>query len=403
MADDLGYETLGTNGGLSYDTPNLDSLARGGLRFTHAFSTPLCTPSRVQIMTGKYSFRNYIGFGLLDPDERTFAHLLREAGYSTGIAGKWQLYGDAFQRERAGRGGSTPEDAGFDEFALWQVQERGWRFKAPTIYNSGSTTREFLDGYGPEMFTRFAEDFLERHRNEPFLLYYSMVLTHFPFQPTPDHADYSALDPAGGVDDPAYFASNVAYMDAIVGRITAKLQSLGLDRRTLVLFTGDNGTDRRISSEHVSGTIRGKKGFPVAAGTHVPLIAYWPGTIAPGKENDALIDFTDFLPTLLEAAGRMIPEDLTTDGQSFYGQLTGRADTTRKWIYGHYDPRWGSFVPSRYVQDHDWKLYADGSFYNWSHDLDEQSPLADSTLDDTKRHVRDRLQEILDAMSPVTR
>ena len=151
------------------------------------------------------------------------------------------------------------------------------------------------------------------------------------------------------------------------------------------------------------GTIRGKKGFPVAAGTHVPLIAYWPGTIAPGKENDALIDFTDFLPTLLEAAGRMISEDLTADGLSFYGQLTGRADTARNWIYGHYDPRWGSFVPSRYVQDHDWKLYADGSFFNWSHDLDEQSPLADSTLDDTKRHVRDRLQEILDAMSPVTR
>ena len=231
MADDLGYETLGINGGLSYDTPNLDSLARAGLRFTHAFSTPLCTPTRVQIMTGKYSFRNYIGFGLLDPDERTFAHLLREAGYSTGIAGKWQLFGNAYQRERAGRGGSTPEDAGFDEFALWQVRERGWRFKAPTIHDSGRTAREFLDGYGPEMFTRFAEDFLERHRNEPFLLYYPMVLTHFPFQPTPDHADYSALDPAGGVDDPVYFASNVAYMDAIVGRITAKLQCLGLDRR----------------------------------------------------------------------------------------------------------------------------------------------------------------------------
>ena len=401
MVDDLGYEALGINGGLSYETPHLDSLGSVGMRFTFAFSTPLCTPSRVQIMTGKYSSRNYIGFGLLDPSEPTIAHYLRDAGYATGIAGKWQLYGNEFQRALAGRGGADPKDAGFDEYALWQVRERGLRYKSPTIRYSDRPPREYPGAYGPDMFTEFMIDFMERHRSEPFFLYYPMVLTHSPFQPTPDHPDYDSLDPSAGVNDTSYFASNVAYVDTIVGRITNALHRLGLDRNTLVIFTSDNGTDRAIASEHISGTIHGRKGYPEAAGTHVPLIAYMPGTIKPGSVNDALVDFTDFVPTLLVAAGISSKQSAPTDGLSFFGQLTGDPDTSRSWIYCHYDPRWGNFEANRWAQDHKWKLYADGRLFHWAEDPREMVNLSDSSLGSNAQQARQRLQAVLNRHPPL--
>ena len=109
----------------------------------------------------------------------------------------------------------------------------------------------------------------------------------------------------------------VSYVDKLVGRITGKLHELELDRNTLVLFTTDSGTHRIVSSQHKTGLIRGRKAYPVTAGTHVPLIAYWPGTIQPNIVNDALVDFTDFLPTLIEVAGSTVPDDFTADGLSF--------------------------------------------------------------------------------------
>ena len=398
MADDMGYETLGVNGGLSYDTPHLDSLAQHGMRFTQAFSTPLCTPTRVQLMSGKYNFRNYIGFGLLNPAERTFAHLLQDVGYKTAVAGKWQLYGNARQRELAGRGGSTPEEAGFEEFALWQYIERGSRYKSPTVHYAGQMPEVFSNAYGPDLYTDYIEDFFERYQNEPFLLYFPMALPHDPFLPPPSHPDFDSLDVATARSNSVYFASMVNYVDKLVGRITGKLRELGLDRQTLVLFTTDNGTHRSVLSLHETGLIRGRKAFPVAAGTRVPLIAYWPGTIEPGAITDALVDFTDFLPTMLETAGSTVPDDFTSDGLSFYGQLTGQVDTTRDWVYCHYDPRWGQFTPARWAQDHTWKLYGSGKFVNWSEDPDELQALEDTTLDERARLAKSRLQDVLDRM-----
>ena len=398
MADDLGYEALGIYGGLSYKTPNLDSLARGGLRYTHAFSTPLCTPSRVQIMTGKYSFRNYIGFGLLDPSERTLAHYLNEAGYVTGVVGKWQLYGNAFQRELAGRGGAGPHEAGFDEFALWQYTTRGRRFKSPTIHYSDQEPQEYPGEYGPDLFARYAEDFIDRHQSDRFFLYYPMALTHSPFLPVPTDAAFDTLNAATARSDTAYFASNVAYMDAIVGRIADALARRGLDRNTLLLFTADNGTDRQVTSDHESGRIRGRKGFPTAAGTRVALVAYWPGTVRAGANSNALVDFTDFLPTLLDAARKQRPSDPFLDGVSFYGQLTKGAFHERRSMYTHYDPRWGRFEPTRYAQDHEWKLYGDGRFVNWMNDPNELVSWQDSVLREDAALAKKKLQRVLNTM-----
>ena len=186
MADDLGYETIGAYGSKMYQTPNLDKLVEEGMRFDHCYSTPLCTPSRVQLMTGKYNFRNYIGFGLLDPAERTFGHLMQDAGYKTCVVGKWQLLGNKRQQELAGgRIGSCPNEAGFDEYCLWQIDKLGSRYKHPTLSISGEETRKIEGGYGPDVFLEYIEKFIERNSGKPFFLYYPMVITHDPFVPTP--------------------------------------------------------------------------------------------------------------------------------------------------------------------------------------------------------------------------
>src|SRR5690606_8612993 len=165
MADDLGLEMLGCYGNTEQLTPNLDRLASTGLLFENCFSTPLCTPSRVQLMTGKYNHRNYIGFGLLDPKEITFAHMLKQAGYKTGITCKWQLLGNARHRQLVGgKTGFLPHQAGFDEYCLWQVDTLGSRYNSPVVYTNKLNCSVLLENeYGPDVFNRFALDFIETH------------------------------------------------------------------------------------------------------------------------------------------------------------------------------------------------------------------------------------------------
>lgn len=395
MADDLGFETLGTYKGSSYKTPNLDQLAHDGMRFDHCYSTPLCTPSRVQIMTGKYNHRNYIGFGLLDPNEKTFAHYLKEEGYKTFIAGKWQLFGNANQQKLAGnRKGTTPEKAGFDDFCLWQIDQRGYRYKNPTL-SSKDRTIKYEDEYGPDIFVDKIEAFMDKNKDTPFFVYYPMVLTHDPFVPTPDNEKFKSFDPALKVNDTAYFGEMVSYMDKLVGRIRKKVEDLGIQNNTLILFVGDNGTDRDVTSTHDGKSIKGNKGYTTDAGTHVPLIAFWGGKIKKGSVNDNLIDFTDFLPTILETATQSTLDPPLTDGHSFYAQLIGEGSEPREWIFCHYEPHWGNFVPRRYVQNKKWKLYENGEFYNLENDLEEQNPLDNNVQSKTVKAIHSQFQKVL--------
>ena len=155
MADDLGYECLGCYGGTSYKTPRLDELARTGIRFDHAYSQPLCTPTRLQLMTGQYNFRNWQAFGVLPPDETTFGHMMRAAGYKTCIAGKWQLYSynpPDFEPEWRGKG-MRAEDAGFDEYFLWHAEhteDKGSRYADPKILDNGEYLQDTAGKYGPD-------------------------------------------------------------------------------------------------------------------------------------------------------------------------------------------------------------------------------------------------------------
>lgn len=396
MADDLGMETIGTYGGEDYATPRLDQLAAEGMQFQNCYSNPLCTPSRVQIMTGKYNNRNYIGFGLLDPEERTFANLLREAGYANCIVGKWQLYGNARQRELAGRGGTVPEAAGFDNYRLWQIKDRGFRYKTPTLETSKEGLETYEEAYGPDKFVEYVESFMEANKDTNFLVYYPMCLVHDPFLPSPDSPDYASYDPETRTNDTTYFRDMMAYMDKEVGRIVDKVEALGLSENTLILFTGDNGTDRDVVSNWKGQRIKGMKGYSVENGTHVPLIAYWPGTIAAGQKNDNLIDFTDFLPTLLDVAGVPKSEDLPEDGLSFYAQLLGEAGPVRDHVFCYYDPQWGNFPSKTYVQNKSWKLYADGSFYHFAEDPMEENPVPDEKLTEELKRLKASFEEVLE-------
>lgn len=400
LADDLGYETLEVNGGSSYKTPQLNKMAQSGMRFTNCLATPLCTPSRVQLMTGKYNFRNYKGFGILDPSEITFGHLLKQAGYVTGITGKWQLLGSPQQQKLAGQKGTYPKNAGFDKYFLWQVEtfnSPAPRYKNPIIYTSEGN-KSFPGKYGPDLFAEFAKKFIEQNRDTFFFLYYPMVLTHDPFQPTPDSKDF-ASDPKN-TSDPAYFGEMVEYMDRKVGEIIKKVQEEGLSRQTLIIFSGDNGTSTKIISTLNGKEVRGAKGYPTVYGTHVPLIASWEGVIKPGQVNHNLIDFTDMLPTFLETAKKNIPYNFHTDGNSFYNQLINEKNAKkRKWVFCSYAPNWGSFKSYTWIQNERWKLYQTGEFYDLRQDPEEKHPLADANLTPKATNAKEKLkQEMLNTL-----
>ncbi|GGZ20824.1 arylsulfatase [Echinicola pacifica] len=382
MADDLGFETLGVNGSDSYQTPYLDSLAAGGMNFSQCYSMPLCTPSRVQLMTGKYNFRNYIGFGLLDPEEKTFGDYLTEAEYKTFVAGKWQLLGNEHQRNLAGgRVGSHPLEAGFEDYCLWQVDELGSRYKDPLLSNPNGN-QVYEGEYGPDIITESILEFIEDNQSDPFFVYYPMVLTHDPFVPSPSNASFSDFDASSKVNDPIYFAEMVEYMDLLVGKIWTKVEELGMAENTLIVFIGDNGTDRKVLSMQNGMEIQGDKGHPTAAGTHVPMLAYWKGRIASGSTNDHLIDFADFMPTLWDLAGIEEVDRGFTDGISFYSQLLGKESLSREWIYCDYDPRWGKHQPSRHIQNKEWKLYDDGRIFNIQNDPFERKELSLAEISD---------------------
>jgi arylsulfatase A-like enzyme len=392
MADDLGYECLGCYGGESYLTPNLDSLAETGIRFDHCYSQPLCTPSRVQIMTGRYNFRNYKMFGYLDLSELTFGHVFKKAGYQTCIAGKWQL----------GNGIEGPFHAGFDEYCLWQIYSkiagkdvRGSRYANPRIYKNGQIMDTSKADYGPDIFCNYLLEFIEQHQSSPFFIYYPMVLTHDPFVPTPDSKDWGINKNKKNIQ---YFQDMVHYMDKQVGRIVKKLDELGIRKDTLIIFTADNGTSRHIRSKRNGNWIQGGKSLMTDSGTHVPLIANWSGTIPSGQSSDNLIDFTDFMPTFADVAGTHLPEESRFDGISFYPTLVGDEGPIRKWVFMYYWGRGRNIMKTRRcARNKRYKLYDNGDLYDLLNDPLEEYPMASKESKELHM-VKRRLQEVLDTM-----
>lgn len=389
MADDFGYECLTANGGQSYQTPNLDRLAANGLRFENCHVQPLCTPTRVQLMTGLYNVRNYLNFGTLPRSETTFAQVLKQAGYATAICGKWQL----------GREPDSPNHFGFDESCLWQHTRRPPRYANPGLeYNS--VPKDFSGGaYGPDLVNDFALDFISRHQDTPFLLYYPMILTHDPFQPTPDSPDWDpSLSSESKLRHPKHFAAMTAYMDKLIGRLDTRLADLGIRDNTLLLFLGDNGTHSSITTRFQGHPYPGGKGSTSARGTRVPLIASWPAVIKSGRVCKDLVSSTDFFPTLCAAASAPITQPL--DGVSFLPQLRGQPGSPRQWLYTWYSPRQKTDLSVRECAfDLDYKLYRDGSLFDLTRDPFETRPLPSGSLSPAATRAKDKLRLVLDQFS----
>ncbi|MDG1897299.1 MAG: sulfatase-like hydrolase/transferase [Fuerstiella sp.] len=400
MADDMGYEALSVNGSESCKSLNLDKLAAQGVRFTNCFSNPICTPSRAKIMTGQYNVRNYIKFGMLDRGQTTFAHQLKAAGYATCIAGKWQL----------GKQKDSPQHFGFEQSCLWQHTRSGRskqnetkfdrRFVNPLLEVNGIDKHYTNGEYGPQICTDFICDFIDRNREEPFLVYYPMILTHCPFDPTPDSTDWDpkrlgSTTYKGDRNDPQrHFRDMVAYADKAIGQIVAQLEESGVRNNTLLLFTGDNGTDKPIVTPWNGTTVVGGKGTMTDTGTRVPMIASWPAGIRrSGRVVDDLVEFCDVMPTLCEVTGAELPSNYPGDGSSIVPVLYDNAGARKKeWIYIWY--RGQVMVRNR---QHSLLAKTDGSdatLTRYKGPFDGKK-IADSALSKSERAVREKFEATL--------
>lgn len=334
MVDDLGKEWISCYGAESIRTPNIDALAAGGMKFHNAYSMPQCTPSRATLLTGKYPWRNgYVnhwdvprwGVGYFDWKQRentTFARLMKDLGYATCAAGKWQI--NDFRLEP-----QAMRKHGFDDWAMWTGYETGNKPSAERYFNpyintpEGSRTHQ--GKFGPDIYTDHLIGFMKKRRDDPMCLYFPMVLTHAPFTTTPDEPDAK-----GKLEK---HKAMVRYTDKLVGRLVAALDELGLRKRTIIIFTTDNGSGGNITGTRNGREVRGAKSEESEAGVCEPFIVNGPGLVPAGVETYALTDFSDLLPTLVELGGGKVPADLKIDGVSIAPLILGKeADTDRKWI-----------------------------------------------------------------------
>ena len=379
MADDVGVETLGCYGGESHKTPHLDALAKGGVRFHHCYSMPVCHPTRVTLLTGRYPFRlKHPRWGTFPKAEEkhTLPHLLKRAGYATAIAGKWQL---VLQK----RDVRHPQRLGFDQSCVFGWHE-GPRYYDPMIYQNGKLRTGTKGKYGPDLYVEFLADFMKANRKRPFFAYYSMALCH---DVTDDLKEPVPFGPKGHYDT---YADMIAQMDKHVGRLVKAIDDLGLRENTLILFTGDNGTSKSyihtakngkyirkpVFSKRNGSMIRGGKGDLTNGGTNVPLIANWKGVIKPGRVADDLVDFSDWLPTCITLAGASLPDGFKTDGHNFVPALLDKKRAARRWAYSERgNKRW-------WVRTQRWKLYNNGKLFDLKSDPREKSALkpADASI-----------------------
>jgi arylsulfatase A len=388
FGDDSGIDCYGCYGSDRFQgrSPNIDALAASGIRFSRAYSTPLCGPSRCLLMTGRYGFRTggMSNQTARDPsfkDEPSLARDLKRAGYATGMAGKWRQMSD------------SPGDWGFDEYVT-DPTASGWYWEKTYTKNGREVTHD-EPVYYPDLTTDFAIDFMRRHRDEPFYFYLSQHLIHGPIVRTPGSR--------AGAAPHEWYDDNLAHLDKVVGRVVAALEELGLREKTLILFSADNGTavvgyrpehDPAKTTGRIGGRyMNGHKGELLEGGSRVPLIASWKGTTAPGQVRDDLIDFSDLLPTFAELAGAQLPGGVTFDGRSFAPQLRGEKGRPRAWVFVQLGRGW-------YVRDDGWKLNERGELFSMKDAPFVEEPVAADTADPTARAAQARLQAVLDGLNP---
>ncbi len=380
LADDLGIGDVSCYGSDKNKTPIIDQLAKGGIRFNHSYTAPLCGPSRAMILTGRYAFRtgavnqDMVG-GIKPQDEVLIPTVLKTAGYVTSLTGKWSQFS------------LTPGDFGFDDYLTFQGSGDYWsteKKKSENYIENGVNKKLDSLTYMPDLMHNHLVDFLTSNKDKPFFLYYSMVHVHAVIQRTPDTKPGSDL-----------YEDNTAYMDKLVGKLLKTLDDLKLRENTLIIFMGDNGTASQYASRGTIGgkELSGKKGTMLECGSLVPTIANWPGVIEANKVNNMLIDSSDLLPTFADLAGAKLPTKNVLDGRSFLPQLFGKKGNPRQWIFTELGNKW-------YVREAKWKLNREGELFDMSNAPFEEKLVTDFTSSKEASEAHDRLQKVLQELSP---
>ncbi len=424
LLDNLGKEWFGAYGSEENLTPHFDRLASAGVRIENCYTPTVCGPSRTVALTGRYLLRSgftvhhdaalYSGGGLDPRREVTFARPLKEAGYATGIFGKWQINNlydepDVIRRH------------GFDEYLLWPgsldrdtvTDSEYARFMERVLANDFAFTTEMIrriesrywdvvtldhehrrkvhrGRFGPDVFQEAAYRFIRRHKDRPFLVYLPSPLTHGwtftdPVTPTPLNRDPNR-------PHDAMYRDMIRYADLLIGRMVDELRNQGILERTILFIGTDNGSEKSFSARFRGRVVQGGLYKMTEPGANVPMIVYGPGLV-PGGRTLKLADFSDLLPTFCELAGAALPRGVTLDGRSFAATLLDAGvPEPRQWIFNQY-------YRERVVSDGRFKLYADGRLLDVAEDFDEQHDLASSRAP-AAMEARRRLQAVLDSLPP---
>ncbi len=382
LADDYGIGEVGCYGADHYKTPNIDALAKGGTRFTNAYTAALCGPSRAMILTGRYAFRtgatnqDATGLKISPSSETMIPAILKPAGYKSAAIGKW------------GQLPLGPAQFDFDYYVkfkgsgvYWNTQDKG------KTYEVNGQTKKLLDKqYMPDILHQHAVDFISKNQAQPFFLYYSLSHVHTEILPTPDSQPNSKN----------HYQDNVAYMDKLVGKLIAELERQKLRDNTLIIFFGDNGTATGRADQAMIGGRRllGAKGSMQEGGGLVPMIANWPGVTPAGKVSNDMVDSSDFLPTFAELAGAKLPKKII-DGHSLASQLRGEKGIPREWAFNQLANMW-------YVRETGWKLNQAGELFDMvDAPFSEKLTPADSK-NDSAILARNRLQLALSQLKPAS-
>lgn len=418
LYDDLGYGDLSVQGDRLIRTPRIDSLAREGMRMTQFYSaSPVCTPSRAALLSGRYPIRNrtnnHVFFAEeqlagtlrkmlgaaneLPRDEILLPEVLAAAGYATGMVGKWHL---------GAIDGHEPMDFGFEEYfgvlysndmqplhlyrgraiEVHDETERGWLGHFDE--DSGRISRGVDQSRLTQRFTDEAVAFLERHRDDRFFLYLAYTAPHVPLYPDPDHAGRSAGGPYGDV---------VEDLDRGTGAVLDALARLGLDERTLVIVTSDNGPNYEGSA----GPLRGRKQETYEGGMRVPMLVRWPGRIAAGSSSDAMAMNIDLFPTLLSLVGAPLPSDRTIDGADLVSTWLEGAPSPHDHLF--YFPAIGSAPEAVRDTRYKYRRETGQEFRSKPHLSDLELDNEAHNLAKTHTDVAERLRSALDAMTQSVR
>ena len=425
VADDLGYGDLGCYGQRKILTPNIDWLAKQGMRFTQAYAgSTVCAPSRCSLMTGMHNGHNRIRDNLphniwLRPDDLTVAEVLKQAGYKTGAIGKWAL----------GNPGSwgIPNYQGFDYWYGHLSQDQAIRYYPSYLWENermvllqdlvmvndvgkmiGNRGGKRVK-YTHDLFTEKAVSFIKHHAEHPFFLYLAYTIPHFSEYPkdSPDHYIVPSDEPYTDKDWPQIaknYAAMITRMDRDVGRIMKLLKQLGIDQNTIAFFTSDNGPYEGVpvTAElfDSNGLLRGGKRDLYEGGIRVPMIVRWPGRISPGRSSDQVWAFWDFLPTAAELAGLPVPNGI--DGISILPALLGKHQKKHDYLYWDYGHVRKTYKQA--VRIGDWKGVRNGlgaaiELYNLRNDPSEtgnvasEQPQVVSQIEEVMRTARTDSQD----------